>query len=430
MQNALIHRVGVALFVLVTTLSSVMAEESAPTRFGTVYKITGNVVATDGHNPKKRTLKQGDVVYVGEQIRSGANGEAVLRTDDAGVIAVRPNAVFAMEQFSATGNPRDSLTLRIFAGALRLITGWTGRFNKDNHRINTPSGTVGIRGTDHEPYVLSPEMSVELQQPEGTYDKVNKGGTVLRANGGELAIDPGHVGFARAKPLGRTRALMTALLPILLDRVPGFFVAGTFDAELDDLASRSMHDALQSGRLAPTDATEATSTGAPPPVAAQVSATHEAPIPSTPDAMQPADPPGCAVHAIAQTWLSELDAAIFERDAAKFIGKFEPNARISAAVRGADDTLKQLHFTRDELVKSTFAAMAGLSEFASRRPATNAVLGTGSTAARCDHIDIESLVIENGVRNGASYRIESLETFSLVKQSGRWIAVRANTTQH
>lgn len=430
MKSKPLAATAAALILLFLGMAQAVAAEAPGKRFATVHKITGTVQASGSGAVPKRDLQSGDAVYVGEHIRAGTNGEAVLRTDDAGVIAVRPNAAFSMEQFSADGDGKDSLSLRIFAGALRLITGWTARFNKDNHRIRTPSGTVGIRGTDHEPYVMGPELSVELQQAEGTYDKVNSGATVLRANGAEVAIAPGHVGFAPSKPPGRTRALMTALLPTLLDKVPGFYVAGSFDAELEELAKSSMREAEQSGRLAQADAQ----------AAAQAAATSSATPTGTPEAPPTGasavlaattkpDPAGCPVSSIARTWLTELDGAIAQRDANKFVAQFDADASITATVRDAQGQPTQISFTRMELVKSTFASVAQLTEFASRRPVVNARLSNGSTAAQCARIDIESVVIESGVRNGASYRIESLETFTLAKRAGVWLAVRAATRQ-
>ncbi|MBP8053628.1 MAG: hypothetical protein KAY39_02140, partial [Burkholderiaceae bacterium] len=105
-----------ALLLLVLGMAQAVAGETTAKRFATVHKITGTVQAANGSATHKRDLKAGDTVYVGEHIRAGANGEAVLRTDDAGVIAVRPNAAFSMEQFSAEGDTKDSLSLRIFAG--------------------------------------------------------------------------------------------------------------------------------------------------------------------------------------------------------------------------------------------------------------------------------------------------------------------------
>ena len=413
-----------ALLLVGALLAPVCASAQTPAHFASVYKITGSVVATDAASGSQRTLKAGDPVFVGEQVQSGATGEAVLRTDDAGVIAVRPNAAFMMEQFSANGDRQDKFTVRIMKGALRMITGWTGLFNKDNHRIVTPSATLGIRGTDHEPYVMSADMAAELHQPEGTYNRVYQGGTVLKANGGEVDIEPGRVGFAPATAAAsdanqprHTRALITVLLPSLLDKVPGFFVPGAFDDELEALAQRSMEEAALVHKFPSAPSAESVATPAAP------DATVQATAPAVPANAT------CQPTAIATQWLAELDAAIVRRNALQFVSKFDPHARITATVRNAQGVPTDVSFTREEMVKSTFAAMSELSEYSSRRPTITGTLSGTRHAAKCDHLDVESVVIENGKRNGGSYRVESLEKYKLVRQATGWVAVQASTSQ-
>jgi hypothetical protein len=383
-------------------------------RFGSVYKIIGLVVATDSAGNTKRELKQGDAVFVGEQFRAAGTGEAVIRTDDAGIIAVRPNASFVMDQFTANGNAEDALTVRILTGALRMITGWTGHYNKQTHRIVTPSATVGIRGTDHEPYVLSPELARDFQKPEGTYNKVNSGATVLIANGVELDVGAGKVGFAPAQQELHPRSLMTALIPTLLEKVPGFFVAGAFDNELEALANEDMAAAKSAGKLAGAmpEETSAASMVAAPPVAIN----------------KPVETGTCKPNAIATQWLQELDDAVVNKDGQAFLDKFDSNADVIARVRDGSGNFVELTFSRDEIVRSTFAAFAQLSNFASRRPVIKAALTNAAQTARCDRIDVESIAIESGSRNGSSYRLETLETYQLVKRSGVWVAIHASTT--
>lgn len=191
---------GIFLWAQIALGAGALAGE-APERFASVYKISGVVRVGDAAGGAQRDLKQGDVLRVGDVVQASATGEAVLRTDDAGIIAVRPNASFVMERFSAKRRADDQFGMRLFAGALRLITGWTGLRNKENYRVNTPTATIGIRGTDHEPYVMTPELALklQLQQVEGTYNKVNRGGTMLEAAGAQLSIDAGQVGFAPSK---------------------------------------------------------------------------------------------------------------------------------------------------------------------------------------------------------------------------------------
>ncbi|MGQ0622816.1 MAG: hypothetical protein ACT4QA_23410 [Panacagrimonas sp.] len=70
------------------------------------------MTATANDAAPARTLREGDVLHVGERIRTGSTGEAVLLTDDAGMIGVRPKAEFVTESFAAQGQATDHMALR------------------------------------------------------------------------------------------------------------------------------------------------------------------------------------------------------------------------------------------------------------------------------------------------------------------------------
>jgi hypothetical protein len=439
---------ALARAVLITQLfwgAGAIASE-LPARFGSVYRINGSISAVDATTGSARELRAGDVLNVGDQIRAAPNGEALVRTDDAGFIAVRPNSSFTMERFSAKNTGDEKLSLRIFSGALRLITGWIGSRRKDNYQIVTATATIGIRGTDHEPYVLSTELAAEHQQPEGTYNKVNKGGTSLTAAGARISIDAGQVGFAPSLPADRTRSLMTVLMPVLLERVPSFFVAGMFDAELDQLTSQALPVApVATGASAPSSQTTAAPVPAGPQTdgatapqapAAQSAASSEPPqntgTPS-PNTSAPAIPiPGpspCRPKEIAEAWLELLDSAVTQRNPQLFVDMFAQHAKVTAQVRDGEGKYIEFVFTRNELAKSTFASLNRLTQFESRRISIKATPGANSTPKRCNKVVIESVVLESGVRDGQRYRIESTEKFTIESTAGGWLAVDASTKQ-
>jgi hypothetical protein len=412
-------RLTVFAFLIACVLS---AQAQTTQRFGSVHKISGTLYVTEEATGKKRLVQLGDVLNVGELLQSGPDGEAIVRTDDAGALAVRPNAIFKMEQFRAQGGPDDKFNLRILAGALRMITGWTGVLNKSNYVVSTPTATVGIRGTDHEPYVLTKEMSAKFKQPMGTYNKVTRGGTTLEAAGGQVDIEPGQVGFAPVGGSDVHRGLLTVLMPSLLEKVPGFFVPGRFDEELEGLASDDLARALAklSSQAAPTIETTASIKSAEPKLDSK-----------TQDVRLPAESSGpCDPTAIATEWLNRLDAAIYARDAAKYVGMFAPQSRITARVKTGGGNVTEVKYTRDALAKSTFTALKDLSEFDSQRPSTSAKLVRGTPEKLCNALDIESLVIESGARKGMTYRLESVETYRLVLRGNSWLAIEAKTTQN
>lgn len=384
--------------------------------FANVWRVRGDVFAS-GKLGVQRKLREGSPVYVGEQIRASSAGEAVLKTADAGIVAVRPGAEFVPERFAAEGKSTDRQILRLITGSLRVISGWIARLNHPDHRIITPSATIGIRGTDHEPYVLPADQATAVYRP-GTYDKVNRGATSLEANGGNLLIDQGRVGFARdpnsAAP--KTRALITLLLPTLLARVPDFYVPGAFDAELDrysenadSLGQKQLETLQASGKRPPA--------GKPAAVASSEAAT-------------PASAPlGCMPQAIAEFWLNRLDSAIARRDIKTLLGLFAPDVTAQASVRGSDNSMSTVEFNRDELVQSTLSSIASLKDYQQRRISVSGRLADGETEATCQRLEIESVVIEQGLMNDKPYRFESTEVYQLEGRNGEWLATQATTTQ-
>ncbi|MCF8179470.1 MAG: hypothetical protein K9J74_13270 [Sulfuritalea sp.] len=251
--GALLGRLGLCLFLLGGTVPAYSAPSlefkpvasNSAKQYATVWRIRGEVFASAKDGTNARALGAGAPVFVGERVRAGKQSEAVLKTADAGAIAVRPGTEFVAEQFAAEDKPTDGFTMRLFTGSLRVISGWIARTNRSGHKIVTASATIGIRGTDHEPYVLSADLAKTTGNPAGTYDKVNRGGTTLEVGDNKLDIDTGRVGFVRAVSPVRQRALMTILLPVLLDKVPSFYVPGEFDAELDRYSATADEDALK-----------------------------------------------------------------------------------------------------------------------------------------------------------------------------------------
>jgi hypothetical protein len=397
-------------------------------RFASVLRMRGEISATTTDGTQVRVLRQGDRVYVGERVNAGASSEAVLRTEDAGLLAVRPGGVFLAERYAAEGKPTDTLSLRILVGSVRMITGWIGHSNRAGYRIVTPSATIGIRGTDHEPFVITPDLASTLSQTEGTYDKVNRGGTTLDANGSRLDIPPGRVGFVQARRPVATRSLLTVLLPVLLDRVPGFFVPGEFDAELDQLSQGNDEESLR--LLEEFRRTGGTTTGSGT-VGSAVAANSPPPTPAPGSAAPAAEAAKqgtntCRANAVARNWLAQFDRAIVRRDAPGVLQLFAAEALVQATVRLQDGSTSTVEVGREAFVQSTLSAIAGLTDYRQRRISTD---GWPETAGVCNRIGVRSVVVEQGRQAGAPYRFEATEDYVLERRAGKWLAVRAAATQ-
>jgi hypothetical protein len=290
---------------------------------------------------------------------------------------------------------------------LRLISGWVGHTNRAGSTVKTSTATVGIRGTDHETYVLSAEMAQATANKEGTYDKVNRGGTTLSVEDGSLDIEPGKVGFVRAaKKNGvKERGLLTLLLPVLLDKVPSFFVPGEFDTELDRYSQTADQEGLRQLEQRRKGGT----------VAAAV----------------PSAGPDCnaGATATAKTWIGQFDGAIARKDAKAVVALFAAEATVHATVRTNDGGTATLDLDRDELAQSSIAALKDLKDYQQRRVTIEGKPANVAGSTACTRIAVSSVAIEQGVQSGKPYRFESLEEYVLDLRGGKWLAIKAETTQ-
>jgi hypothetical protein len=361
---------------------------STSNTFAHVWRIEGNLSAESSNG--NRLLKLGDAVAVGERLTAGANSEAVLKTLDAGYIAIRPGAKFTALQFVADGKGSDNSRIELFKGALRIISGWIGKLNRKGSTLSTPTATVGIRGTDHEPYVLLSEDDEATRFKPGTYDKVNQGGTTLQAAGQSVDIDPGKVGFARAP--GKSRALMTLLFPVLLEKIPDFYVPGKFDAEMNELAANAAANnevQLQARRK-------------------QVAA--------------------CVPGEIAKRWTRDLDERIVKGDAAAILSMFARDVQVKANVKGGDGKMTTIELEGVELADSIVAAVSSLRDYKHRR-ITLEGRALAASGPACGPVAVKSIVIEEGRQADKPYRFESEETYVLELIDDEWRASKAETRQ-
>lgn len=160
---------------------------------------------------KGATLEEGDTLL------TAAGASAQLKMSDGGILAIRPETELKLDTYRYAGKEdgNERAIMSLVKGGFRTITGIIGRSNKQNYTVNTPTATIGIRGTDHEPVVI-PAIPVAGQPPAppGTYDKVNVGQAYIRTPMGEVNIRQNQVGYAAPNQA-----------PTLLPKVPEFFKA-------------------------------------------------------------------------------------------------------------------------------------------------------------------------------------------------------------
>jgi hypothetical protein len=191
---------------------------------GTVDSLDGEVriVSAGGDRP----AGVGAEINEGDAVRTGDNAWALLTMTDGASLTLRSNSQLRFDtyRYNPDGNASDnSSVLGLVKGAFRSISGYIGHTNRPGYKIVTPTATIGIRGTDHEPAYYAP--GEHSDRDPGTYDKVNEGESFIRNPKGEVRVKPGQHAFVHHD---------ARKAPRILRRPPAFYQQ---HAELDKKAA-------------------------------------------------------------------------------------------------------------------------------------------------------------------------------------------------
>ena len=130
---------------------------------------TGMVVASRGEvmalaNGGSRALKQGDFIYINDEIITSNRSFAVLQFEDGAKVTVRPDSTLVIEQYVYNGNDGDAATLNLVEGGLRVITGAMAKSNPENYKVRTPVALMGVRGTEFSVFLCGDALCDEDNQ--------------------------------------------------------------------------------------------------------------------------------------------------------------------------------------------------------------------------------------------------------------------------
>jgi hypothetical protein len=116
---------------------------------GTVTDVSGPLLARKADGVVK-ILSAQSTVDQGDTLVSEKGTYARIKFIDNSEITLRPNTQFKIENFSYedTKPEEDHAIFSLIKGGLRSITGLLGKRNKERFGLNTPTATIGIRGTN------------------------------------------------------------------------------------------------------------------------------------------------------------------------------------------------------------------------------------------------------------------------------------------
>jgi hypothetical protein len=135
-------------FLAAAFLLCMAATSHAQEPVGRVLLSAGETFAVRNGQPVR--VQFNSPIRSGDVLRTGPASSLQVRFVDEGLLSVRENSEFAIEEYQFTGGQgaQDRSFFRLVKGGFRAVTGFIGRVRNENYRVRAETATVGIRGTD------------------------------------------------------------------------------------------------------------------------------------------------------------------------------------------------------------------------------------------------------------------------------------------
>jgi len=133
------------------SVGSVVASDkgAAKLEVGTTVLVKEKVTGT--LRTDERQLQTGFHIHRNELLKTGPKAQAELKLDDNTKLALGPDAELLLDEYAvAAGSGTKTIALKLLKGTFRFLTGSTA---SESYKIDTPSATIGIRGTILDVYI-------------------------------------------------------------------------------------------------------------------------------------------------------------------------------------------------------------------------------------------------------------------------------------
>ena len=144
-MNARCAAVALALLVVA---SPAFANQSQPeaNEAGRIKIASGSVSIV--RNGQAIAAQPGQVVYVADTVRTGADGRVGLTLKDDTRLSLGPSSEIRLDKFAyAPAEGRLGFVLNVVRGVAAYVSGRIAKLAPDAVRLETPAAIVGVRGT-------------------------------------------------------------------------------------------------------------------------------------------------------------------------------------------------------------------------------------------------------------------------------------------
>ena len=175
-----------------------------PCPIGKATEIVGTVTVI--RNGAMISLKVGDPICAGDTIQTGANSSVTFLLADNTQWMLAPNttASASVFVFDPKKPAAGSSTLNLLSGAFRYISGLIEKNNPKGANIETPVGSIGIRGTEFIGKYDAVATTLEIDLISGAVALTPAGGSAGPTMSAPIQIEDGPSGM-QALPLTQTQ---------------------------------------------------------------------------------------------------------------------------------------------------------------------------------------------------------------------------------
>jgi hypothetical protein len=194
---------------------------------GKVVRAKGEVLVLSAAGGSQ-ALEKGSAVSVGDSVKTGENGQALIQMEDKSRLIIRKNSEVKIEAFEYKKKDTDKAETSLISGALRAVSGNIAKKNPASVKYSAGTATIGIRGTDIEVAFVGDGE----RDRAGIYNYVYDGATHMKlASGEEADIAKEKSGFV-PKDLKPGEAKLQ-----VLDTRPAFIQGSAFDTLIQQLTN-------------------------------------------------------------------------------------------------------------------------------------------------------------------------------------------------
>ena len=137
----------------------------------------------------ERAAQKGANVDAGESIDTRA-GRIQLAFLDGASMSLQPGTLFRVDEFRYAAvnkvTPGDGVVMTLVKGALRTVTGWLGKGDRQQYRLGSSVATIGIRGTEYGARFDAEGLTVSVY--EGAVEVCSDAGCTTVAKGQALRV--------------------------------------------------------------------------------------------------------------------------------------------------------------------------------------------------------------------------------------------------